>query len=364
MDTFSPAPARASSCAATRPPARLPCGRRFTHGTASSPRSSSIRWTRWSSTRPMPPSAAPTYGKASTAARPGRVSTAPAPPGCPIFPPIPWSSIPAIHSGFTWGPTWEFSSRSTGARPGPSRTPASLTSSPSRWSSRLPSSLPSLTGAACGGLRCLIDRAGGNLPAMSRYEFLVETYDTERLKTLSVWSQLRDEDLRFRPEPRARTPHEHMVHQCVSEDTWLKNMLGIDLGEPPLPAEETRLAFLRKYAEASGRRLERLRGMPEDWFEGATRFFDVERPRAWVLTRRIAHSAHHRGQLTAYLRLLGRSLYSTYGPTADTGGLALNGAPTLYRYPDLDRLLAAEDGGGESPPLPGPGAKSPTERRD
>jgi uncharacterized damage-inducible protein DinB len=197
---------------------------------------------------------------------------------------------------------------------------------------------------------------------MPRYDFLVETYDTERLKTLSVWTQFRDEDLRFRLEPRARTPHEHMVHQCVSEDLWFKGMLGIDLGEPPLPAEETRVAFLHQYAEGSGKRLERLRGMADDWFEGATSFFDVERGRAWVLTRRIAHSAHHRGQLTAYLRFLGASLYSTYGPTADTGGLFLNGAPTLYRFADLASLLATEGDGGDSPPLPGPGAKSPTER--
>lgn len=197
---------------------------------------------------------------------------------------------------------------------------------------------------------------------MSRYDFLLDTYDTERLKILSVWSQFRDEDLPFRPEPRARTPHEQMVHQCVSEDVWMKSMLGIDLGEPPLLVPETRLGFLRQYADASGRRLERLRGMADDWFEGTTRFFDVERTRAWVLTRRIAHSAHHRGQLTAYLRLLGRSLYSTYGPTADTGGLFQNNAPVIYRYPDLEHLLEAEERGGESPPLPGPGAKSPTER--
>jgi uncharacterized damage-inducible protein DinB len=197
---------------------------------------------------------------------------------------------------------------------------------------------------------------------MGSYDFLLDTYETERLKTLSVWSCFGDADLRFRPEPRARTPHEQMVHQCVSEDVWMKNMLGIDLGEPPLPPEETRLAFLRKYAGASGRRLERLRAMPDDWFEGITKFFDVERTRAWVLTRRIAHSAHHRGQLTTYLRLLGKDLYSTYGPTADTGGLFQNGAPVIYRYPDLEHLLDAEARGGDFPPLPGPGGKSPTER--
>jgi uncharacterized damage-inducible protein DinB len=199
---------------------------------------------------------------------------------------------------------------------------------------------------------------------MTRYDFLLDTYGTERLKTLSVWSQFREEDLRFRPEPRARTPQEQMVHQCLSEDVWMKGMLGIDLGEPPLPAEETRLGFLQKYADASGRRLARLRQQPDGWFEGMTRFFDVERSRAWVLTRRIAHSAHHRGQLTTYLRLLGRSLYSTYGPTADTGGLFQNQAPVIYRYRDVEHLLEAEARGGETPPLPGPGEKSPTERPD
>lgn len=32
--------------------------------------------------------------------------------------------------------------------------------------------------------------------------FLLDAYDTERLKTLSVWSCFADEDLRFRPTER------------------------------------------------------------------------------------------------------------------------------------------------------------------
>ena len=65
-----------------------------------------------------------------------------------------------------------------------------------------------------------------------RYAFLVESYRTERLKTLSVWSQIADERMEVRPEPRARTPHEHMVHQCVSEDTWMRTMLGVTTTRP------------------------------------------------------------------------------------------------------------------------------------
>jgi uncharacterized damage-inducible protein DinB len=200
---------------------------------------------------------------------------------------------------------------------------------------------------------------------MGRYDFLVETYGTERIKTLGVWSHFAESEMTFRPEPRARTPREHMVHQCLGEDTWMRTMLGIDLGVPPVPAEETRLAFLHQYAGASAARLRLLATRPDEWFEESTRFFDVDRSRAWVLLRRIAHTAHHRGQLTTYLRLLGHDLYSTYGPTADTGGLFQNGAQILYRHPTVEQLLAAEATGSPAvEPLPGPGPKSPTERPD
>jgi uncharacterized damage-inducible protein DinB len=194
------------------------------------------------------------------------------------------------------------------------------------------------------------------------YAFLADTYRTEILKTLTVWSQVPDDRLSFRPEPRARTPLEHMVHQCVSEENWMRSMLGILVDLPALPAVEGKQAFLQHYAAAARRRLEQLTEKDPAWFEQETTFFDVQRSHAWVLTRRIAHSAHHRGQLTVYLRLWSQALYSTYGPTADTGGLPLNGARVVYRYESIDDLLDAEASGGRTTPLPGPGVKSPTER--
>ena len=193
------------------------------------------------------------------------------------------------------------------------------------------------------------------------FDFLIETYATERLKILSVWSHFQESDLDLRPAPKARTPREQMVHQCLSEDGWFSQVLGIDVEWPKLPAQESRMAFLEHYAEASNRRLKRLRTMPAAWFEEGTTFFAEPRSRAWVLVRRIAHSAHHRGQLTTHLRLLGRTLYSTYGPTADTGGLPANGAAVIYRYPSAEALLEAERSGGNWPPLP-PRKEPVTER--
>jgi len=198
-----------------------------------------------------------------------------------------------------------------------------------------------------------------------KYEFLVETYETERIKVLSVWSEFRDEDLPFRPsakDPRGRSVHEQMVHQCVSEDWWFRTMLGIDVGAPPLPSPETRLNFMKRYAEDAAKRSAALQAKEELWFEGETAFFDVRRSRAWVMMRRIAHTAHHRGQQMAMLRMLGRDLHSNYGPTADTGGLMQNHAPTIYAYPSLDALLQAEAAGGHKTELPGSGGKQVTER--
>ena len=198
-----------------------------------------------------------------------------------------------------------------------------------------------------------------------RCEFLVETYETERLKVLSVWSEFKEEDLPIRPsrtDPRGRSVREQMVHQCVSENLWFLNMLGIDVAAPPLPSPETRLNFIRRYAEDSAKRVAVLQSKDEPWWEAETKFFDVTRSRAWVMLRRIAHTSHHRGQLMAMLRMLERDVHSNYGPTADTGGLMQNHAPTIYAYPNLDALLAGEAGGGAKTALPKPRANPFTER--
>ena len=194
-----------------------------------------------------------------------------------------------------------------------------------------------------------------------RYQFLVDTYESEISKTLSVWSMFRDDDLAVRPHPsdtRGRNLREHMLHQCISEDLWFKRMFGIAVVENPLPSTESRAGFMAAYAGAAALRLIALNAKPEAWWEEETAFFDVLRTRLWIMTRRLNHSAHHRGQQTTLLRILRQPLHSTYGPTADTGGLMVNQAPTIYAYPDLAAILL----GGDKTPLPGPGAIPSTER--
>ena len=99
-------------------------------------------------------------------------------------------------------------------------------------------------------------------------QFLVDSYETERLKVLSAWAEFRDDDLLVRPrhdDARGRSVREHMVHQCVSEDAWFRTMLDVDVGAPPLPTPETRLEFISRYADDSGKRLDVLRRTLDEW---------------------------------------------------------------------------------------------------
>ncbi len=58
--------------------------------------------------------------------------------------------------------------------------------------------------------------------------------------------------------------------------------------------------------------------------------------------------------------MLGHDLHSNYGPTADTGGLMANHAPTIYAYAEIDALIRGETAGGAKSRLPGGGGKPVT----
>ena len=198
----------------------------------------------------------------------------------------------------------------------------------------------------------------------SQFDFLVDTYATEVLKVLSVWSMATETDLDVRPragDPRGRTLREHMVHQCQSEHGWFTSMFGIDVGQPVLPADRQRLSFLHHYAAVADARRRELAGKDDAFWQTTVAFFDVQRPRTWIMTRRVAHTAHHCGQQLTLLRMFGRDLHSTYGPTADTGGLPKDRPDVVYAYADVASLLAGEANGGAKAPLPAPPGRAVTE---
>ncbi len=151
------------------------------------------------------------------------------------------------------------------------------------------------------------------------FQHLLNTYASETNKVVSVWLGFSADDMSFRPHERSSTVEEIMKHQLLSERRFFGEFLG--LPEPPAseitPENQTPEAYAARLLELARPRLDFIADKDEAWWLEQRPFFDVARERIWIFWRRVLHTAHHRTQLTVYLRLLDKSVPSTYGPTAD-----------------------------------------------
>jgi len=161
--------------------------------------------------------------------------------------------------------------------------------------------------------------AGRLSVAVPEYRHALETYASEAAKTSAVWRNFTDADLDWRPHPKSSSVGEILRHQLLSERRFFGEFLGV--AEPPpadvLPSPPTVDAYAIRLLQLAEPRLSFLAGQTGGWWLTPVDFFDVKRERAWIFWRRVLHTAHHRAQLSVYLRLLDRPVPSVYGPTAD-----------------------------------------------
>jgi uncharacterized damage-inducible protein DinB len=151
------------------------------------------------------------------------------------------------------------------------------------------------------------------------FQHLLDTYASETNKVISVWRCFSGADLSFRPHPRSKTVVEIMKHQLLSERRFFGEFMGVperSVGEV-LPPHETPEDYVKRMQDLAEPRLSYLSKQSEGWWLQSVPFFDVIRERIWIFWRRLLHTCHHRTQLTVYLRLMNKTVPSTYGPTAD-----------------------------------------------
>ncbi len=157
----------------------------------------------------------------------------------------------------------------------------------------------------------------------------IDTYASETNKVVSVWREFRDADLTYRPHDRATTVADIVKHQLLSERRFFGEFLSAP--EPPasavLPPSMTVASATERVVSLAVPRLTFLAAQRAEWWLETVGFFDVKRTRAWIFWRRVLHTAHHRTQLTVYLRMMGRPVPATYGPTAD---VKWDGADATY----------------------------------
>ena len=150
-------------------------------------------------------------------------------------------------------------------------------------------------------------------------QHVLDTYASETNKVISVWAAFLDSDLGYRPHPSSTSVADIMKHQLLSERRFFAEFLGVPEApaEQVLPRQLSVEAFRQRMLELAGPRLAFMADRDQEWWQTVVPFFDTRRERIWIFWRRVLHTAHHRTQLTGYLRLLGKPVPATYGPTAD-----------------------------------------------
>jgi uncharacterized damage-inducible protein DinB len=158
-------------------------------------------------------------------------------------------------------------------------------------------------------------------------QFLTQL-DREIPRTKSVLENVPTGKDDWTPHPKSM-PLLRLAGLVASMPSWISLIVGQDELElnPPAgqgqyrqPSADSLLQVLEKSA-ADGRAA--LAGKTDDFLLSTTWKLLVsgkvvsEAPRHVVLADTFCHLAHHRGQLTVYLRQLDAKVGSTYGPSAD-----------------------------------------------
>jgi uncharacterized damage-inducible protein DinB len=153
------------------------------------------------------------------------------------------------------------------------------------------------------------------------HQHLLDVYASEVNKIASVWRGFDDQLLEYRPHPRSTNVGGVFKHELLSGRRFFGEFLGLPEPDPAatVPDPITVGACVARLSDLARARLPHLARATADWWNTPVPFFDVERARVWIFWRRVLHSAHHRTQLTVYLRMLDRPVPPIYGPTADVG---------------------------------------------
>ena len=153
--------------------------------------------------------------------------------------------------------------------------------------------------------------------------FLAEL-DAEMPPTRRLLERVPDAKGDWKPHPKSFSLA-HLSQLVARMPGWLTLTMhepSLDLSRTPNYSNETTAALLAEFDRCVKEAREALAKAKDEDFSAPWSLTMGERvlmtmPRVAVMRQNINHLAHHRGQLTVYLRLLDVPIPSIYGPTAD-----------------------------------------------
>lgn len=154
-------------------------------------------------------------------------------------------------------------------------------------------------------------------------DFFVHLCSTEFPRTVGVLKATPADQLEYRPHPRSRSAQELIGHLIGHEQDLLElaetGVINHRM-QVPFSSVDEAVALMSAAHDAVAPTLASIG--EADWdavgqfrVQGNVLFEAPRRDLAWML---LLDAVHHRGQLSTYLRPMGGTVPSIYGPSADT----------------------------------------------
>ncbi|HEY7370082.1 MAG TPA: DinB family protein [Thermoanaerobaculia bacterium] len=164
---------------------------------------------------------------------------------------------------------------------------------------------------------------------MNMTEFFAEALEREAPRSRKAVERVPEGKPEWKPHQKSM-PLGYLAYLVASMPSWIQMAIEqdeLDLApgggkpqRPPLPG--TRAELLAAADDAAAKARAALAGTTDSHLKTPWRLLVagnvvMENPRGIVIAETLEHLAHHRGQLTVYLRLLGEPVPALYGPSAD-----------------------------------------------
>jgi uncharacterized damage-inducible protein DinB len=157
--------------------------------------------------------------------------------------------------------------------------------------------------------------------ALAILQFTLPFLQREHETTKKIISAIPEGKATYRPDPIAKTAFDLAAHIAGAENMFLSGVgsSGFDYSVSQRPQSVETIADIRRWCsetfEKNYARLLKVSGeslaQPID-FRGR-----MQMPSVFFVQLAIAHTSHHRGQLTVYLRPMGAKVPSIYGESYD-----------------------------------------------
>jgi uncharacterized damage-inducible protein DinB len=149
-------------------------------------------------------------------------------------------------------------------------------------------------------------------------EALGQQIQNEWMTTVKVLEAIPEGQKDYKPADHSRSAWELAVHLALSDVWFLNGILTQSFAPGPTEAPAPTVAGLAEwYKHQMPKLLEQVLAMDPAKLAAVVDFFGMKMPNAQFLVWQAVHNAHHRGQLSTYLRPMGGKVPAIYGGSYD-----------------------------------------------